>query len=121
MKRDFELIHQLLLELEEEEASSQGLAITEMYLDNRLMQEHAALVVEAGLAHGHVVRTLGGEVDVFLERLTWAGHDFLDATRDATLWAKAKRVMAERGGGVTFDLLLAWLKKEAAEKLGLPG
>ncbi len=121
MKRDFELIHQLLAELEDEEAGSEGLAISEMHLDDRRVQEHAVLLVEAGLAHGNVVRTLSGDVDVVLERLTWAGHDFLDATRDATIWAKAKRVMADRGGAVTFDLLLAWLKKEAAEKLGLPG
>jgi len=119
MKRDFELIHKLLLELEQEPPQSCGLAVSEMHLDDRATQEHAALIVEAGLATGIVSRTLDGQVDVFLERLTWPGHDFMAATRDATVWAKAKRLMVERGGGLTFDLLLAWLKQEAAGRLGL--
>jgi hypothetical protein len=119
MKRDFELIHKLLLELEKEPPDSDGLDVNDVHSGDRAMQEHAVLIVEAGLANGVVVRTLDGQVAVVLERLTWAGHDFMAATRDATVWAKAKRLMVERGGGLTFDLLLAWLKQEAAGRLGL--
>jgi hypothetical protein len=118
MKRDFELIHELLSELED---SNDGLAISELYVDDQRIQEHAVLLIEAGLAHGINTKVTDGDWDVFLERLTWAGHDFIAATNDKTIWMKAKDVIFERGGAVTFDILLAWLKQEAARKLGLPG
>jgi len=56
--------------------------------------------------------------------LTWAGHDFLDAMRDDTIWKKAKeKVLAPTGKeivGASFAVLLGWLRYEAAQKLGIP-
>jgi hypothetical protein len=40
-----------------------------------------------------------------LSHLTWAGHDFADAARDDSRWAKATAVVKERAGTVTFDVL----------------
>lgn len=77
-------------------------------------------MVEAGLLAGTVLRGGAGLSAVHIRRLTWTGHDFLAATRDATVWAKAKKIVLERGGAISFDLLLAWLKKEGADMLGLP-
>jgi hypothetical protein len=39
--------------------------------------------------------------------LTWAGHDFLAATRNNTIWAKTKQVMRENAGDVPFALVQA--------------
>lgn len=52
--------------------------------------------------------------------ITWAGHDFLDAAKDDTLWNKAKATVIKPAAGVAFDVLLAWLKHEAKQRLGLP-
>ena len=37
-------------------------------------------------------------------RLTWEGHEFVEASRDENAWQEAKRIMAEKGGGFVFEL-----------------
>jgi hypothetical protein len=37
--------------------------------------------------------------------LTWDGHEFLDAIRNDTVWNKTKRVIADKGGSIPFDVL----------------
>jgi hypothetical protein len=55
--------------------------------------------------------------------VTWAGHEFLEASRDEGLWLKAKKA-AGAGGGMVLDVLksvLIGLATEAAKKsAGLP-
>lgn len=52
-------------------------------------------------------------------RLTWAGHEFLDASRNDTLWNSAKRTVKETTGGLTFEFLRAVLMQKGKELLGL--
>jgi hypothetical protein len=37
--------------------------------------------------------------------LTWQGHEFLDAARDESRWNKAKKIVMEKGGAITFEML----------------
>lgn len=120
MKRDIDLIRRILLDVEESEAGTPHMRI---FFDGEFTDDvvnaHIELMVDAGLVEGSVTRSTQGIVRANVRRLTWAGHDFLDATRDATIWAKAKKTVLQKGSSFTIDLLLAWAKKEAAEKLGL--
>lgn len=120
MKRDFELIRKILLEAEGFPPGTSGFHVNfpDEYSDS-LVNEHAEILIDAGLLDGKVLRGAAGLSAVMILKLTWAGHDFLEASRDDTIWAKAKKLTVEKGGGITFDLLLAWLKKEGAERLGL--
>ena len=43
------------------------------------------------------------------QRLTWDGHEFLEAARNDTIWAKAKEVMMEKVGGISLDVMKAVL------------
>jgi Hypothetical protein (DUF2513) len=52
-------------------------------------------------------------------RLTWQGHEFLDAARDDTIWRRGKERVLKAAGGLTFDLLLAALKAEIRSRTGL--
>ncbi len=52
-------------------------------------------------------------------RLTWAGHEFLDASRDNTSWKIAKSKVMETTGGLAFELLRALLMHKGKELLGL--
>ena len=82
---------------------------------------HVQLLKDAGLVEAEVHRRPDGEfIGAVTSRLTWAGHDFLDAMRDDTIWSKAKKHVLKPGASWTFDLLKEWLKHEAREKLGLP-
>jgi hypothetical protein len=44
----------------------------------------------------------------------------LEASRDPTLWQRAKENVLKPAGGMAFNVLLEWLKTEAKTKLGLP-
>ena len=50
-------------------------------------------------------------------RLTWAGHDFLDSSRDNKIWKLAKEHVIKPGASWTFSLLLEWLKQEARHRV----
>ena len=52
-------------------------------------------------------------------RLTWKGNEFLDAARDDTVWNRAKARFGKAAGALTFDLLLAVLKEEIGNLIGL--
>jgi hypothetical protein len=85
---------------------------------------HVALLFDAGLAEGRLVNTnTHGIVAASIDRLTSAGHDFLDAARNDTVWNKAKEKVLKPGLSWTFSMLVAVLKVEASaqmQKHGLP-
>jgi hypothetical protein len=67
---------------------------------------HAYLLVDAGLARGADVTTYrSGGPEFFLTNLTWAGHEFAEASRDDTRWKKAMAIVGEHGGAITFEVL----------------
>jgi hypothetical protein len=116
MKRDMNLIRNLLLELEGEEPKPD---LTPW--SKKQLAYHAALIVEAGLANGTKFENYYQQEKraVELHRLTWAGHEFLDAARDHKRWKKASALIAKAGGSVTFPILKQMLSSLIKEKLGL--
>ena len=66
---------------------------------------HVILMEEAGLIRAMTAATRG-QLQAQPLGLTWTGHEFIDATRDPTLWAKVKGAASE-AGGVSFDVLKA--------------
>jgi len=116
MKRDMELIRLELLRVEGEQPVPDFGDYTE-----EQQVYHMALCIEAGLADG-VVQTDGngypsGTVAI---RLTWKGHEFLDAARNDTIWKKALGHIKKAGVQVTLPVLEEVLKKAAKDVLGLP-
>lgn len=78
---------------------------------------HIMLLHEAGLVEGWDRSAIG----VFrwsARRLTWEGHEFLEAARSDTDWQEATALVAERTGGQMFgvirDLLAARAKKKVS-------
>lgn len=121
MVRDFELVRRILLEIQALPADSipDGIRFDGEYSD-RVVDEHVALLIDAGLLEGVVSRNMDGSVSVFVFRLTWEGHDFLDAAANDTIWKKARDVVLKPSVSFSFDLLKEWLKMEAKARLGLP-
>jgi hypothetical protein len=116
MKRDMELIRGMLLQLEGEEPKPELTKWTE-----EQKAYHAALLVEAGLANGSAIENYYQKERraVELHRLTWVGHEFLDAARDDTRWKKALGIIAKAGGSVTLPILKQMLTGFLKEKLGV--
>ncbi len=120
MKRDLGLVRRILIRCEEASANQWleshhfDLGVTSLELG-----EHVELMIDAGLLDGEMTGTHDDHASFFIRKITWIGHDFLDASRDSKTWSKLLDMAKEKGISLTFDLALAWLKKEVALKAGI--
>jgi hypothetical protein len=131
MKRDWDLIREQLLAIEEDRdfrTQVVGSVANEPewedgqteadYLAARADYEarservfgHLRLLIESGYIDGLTVeRGLSGEYyyAVFKPRLTMAGHDFLETIRSKTLWEKIKSTATEKSLELSIDVIKA--------------
>lgn len=120
MKRDLDLIRKMLLAVEDGPSGYAPHLVFEGYTDEQVGY-HAYLLMDAGLARGaDVTSHSNNSPEAIVQSLTWEGHEFIDAARDDTRWQKAKSIVAEKGGGITLDLLKALLVSLTKTALGLP-
>jgi len=120
VKRDLDLIRKMLLAVEENSAGFAPDLKFEGYTDEQVGY-HAYLLVDAGLARGaNVTAHVSDGPEAIIQSLTWEGHEFIDAARDDSRWQKAKSIVAEKGGGITLDVLKALLISLAKSAVGLP-
>jgi hypothetical protein len=115
MKRNIDLIREILLVVEES-SSPEGCQVKipgrsgeEVYYNAQLAQE--AGFIDARFAHG--------SPDFHVIRLTYQGHEFLDAARSETRWVKAKEIVIKNTGTLTLEALKFAL--EALVKHALKG
>ncbi len=110
MKRDMDLIRELLLKLEALPLQPRDVAYIYSDLvpvdgyDERQIDYHLQLLEQAGLidtgGYGE-----GAGPGIAFSRLSWAGHDFLDAIRSPDVWDRTTRA-ATAAGGFTVELLM---------------
>jgi len=105
MKRDPELIRKMLLAVE---ALPKGFA-PKLDLEGHTPEQvgyHAYLLIEAGYAKGAILTHMASpSPEARITSLTWKGHDFLEAARDPGRWEQAMKIVKEKGGGATLDVL----------------
>lgn len=68
---------------------------------------HLLLLTEAGLLFQADMTKSPVAVLVLPIRLTWQGHEFLDAIKNDTVWQRIKDTVKEKGGSIPFDVLKA--------------
>jgi hypothetical protein len=77
---------------------------------------HAELAQDAGFIEAEFM------MDGFIvQRLTYAGHEFLDAAREEKLWNKAKQTVLSNAGTLTVEALkiaLSMLMQQAVSAIG---
>jgi hypothetical protein len=121
MKRDNDLIRKLVLALED---APNGFAPATLDIEGYTPEQigyHAYLLIDAGLAKGSDVTSMGrSSPEALLTSLTWAGHEFAEAARDQTRWNNAIRIVREKGGSVTLAVLTQLLTALMKGALGLP-
>ncbi|WP_447971379.1 DUF2513 domain-containing protein [Nitrospira sp. M1] len=113
MKRDMELVRKILLDVESLRSSE-----TESYYTPKLdgyseeeIHYHCALMEEAGLLDVKHRNIMGTKFPLcYPKRLTWYGHEFLDAARDDGIWTKTVATIKDKTGAMSFDVLLELLK-----------
>jgi hypothetical protein len=121
MKRDMDLLRRILFDIEECEGTT-GLSGGHLKIDieGRSPEEvmyHIQLAHEAGLIEVRDVSNMSG-IYMYPTRLTWLGHEFVDEARNETIWAKAKKLAAEKGGSLSFEGLKIALGIVVRQALG---
>lgn len=126
MKRDWDLIRELLTDIEEERDltadapsepkwldQSEQAFIEEMRAyrtaDERLFG-HLELLLNAGYTQGYsIIRGADGYISfgAFTPRLTMAGHDLLDTMRSSKVWDWIKSTANTKGVELSFDAVKA--------------
>lgn len=123
MKRDLGLLRQILFKIEETTRpfELQASAIKIEGFDEQQICYHCLLLSEEGLIRHGDLRRMDAPVydDMIIERLTSAGHDFIDAARSDKVWKKSLAKVTAAGGSVTISVLKTLLIQTAKEALGL--
>jgi hypothetical protein len=116
MKRDPDLIKQILIQVEALDQAALNLSV-EGY-DQSTVNEHILLCVDAGLLDGGVTQdSLGRAAVSVVKRLTPPGHEFLRLARNSPLWNKAKSTFKEKAVTYSVEMLFAYLKQEVTHFL----
>ncbi len=132
MKRDWELLRWILNQAESCSGgypivvsdgaiySSQHYKLDIGQLDFAEVCEHILLLGDAGLAEVRELgRTYEGSTGVAIDRLTMAGHDFLDAAKNDTIWKKAMNTVKEKGDSVSLGVLTQLLSSLMKQHFGI--
>ena len=81
MKRDMDLVRNILLEIESKDnGTGQSINLDLTEVDQKTLQAHLLLMFKSGFIEGKDGSSLPSR-KFFPQRLTWAGHDFLDSVR----------------------------------------
>lgn len=126
MRRDMDLIRDLLLKLEALEVRPSAVLLLggqdkEVLSEGKTPEEidyHLSLIYEAGFISAPSFSSLDGRIP--FQRLSWQGHEFVDVIRDPAVWKKTKEGATTIGGwtvGIIKDIGVAYLKQYAKDKL----
>jgi hypothetical protein len=121
MKRDMDIIRQILLNVEDDKYQL-GERIRLPGVPDDICAKHVALILDAGLAIGRTHKSDSyGIVAADIERLTSAGHDFCDGIRQDTIWNLAKEHIIKPGASYGLAVLVEWVRVEVRRRVfGIP-
>jgi DNA-binding MarR family transcriptional regulator len=109
-----DLIRQILLEIEQQGSYVNWFDVDVEAYSPEQMDYHLELLMEAGLI---AARAFERELRrLYPVRLTWEGHEFLDAALDEARWEKAQEIMAG-AGAFTYEILKQVLLRLAEEQI----
>ena len=118
MKRDLDLLRAILLRIEDAEADVQNHDFYD--LDNpQIIGFHIRLLIDAGFISAIDISS-NGDLDYFIiQRLTFAGCEYLDSVRSTTIWEQAKQKLSAIGGSASLDVITSLCADLAKSQLGV--
>jgi hypothetical protein len=110
MKRDWEVIRKILVEVEALPSANSQLRSDGLEgVDREVAGFNMGLLIDAGLVSGVSLDTHSSRLCI-ARRLTWGGCEFLDAIRRDTMWNKIQETAREKGLDLTIDVVKAAAK-----------
>ena len=118
MNRDMDLVRKILLAVEKEDGFDNDWRPEIDVYSVEEIAYHLEIMKDAGLLVVDVHRFMGGDLPlIHLKRMTWEGHEFLDAARNEPLWNQATEEVLKPTGGLVFEILKAYLLKLVEQAL----
>lgn len=114
MKLDPELIRKILIAYEELPFGGDSNIEIDGYTSDQILY-HQEILEEAGYIKAIIETYTNGIVDITPIRLTYQGHEFLNASLDDDRWDKVKNIMSKSGGfvmKVAESLLISYLREQ---------
>ena len=120
MKRDLDLVRQLLLQIEALPAGPPAQYRTSE-IEDPVLLAHFELVLASGLVNGKISRSQSSRGDVIsISGLTWEGHEWIETVRDQRVWNETKRTCIDQAGALSFDLARAVARRLLRMRLTAP-
>jgi hypothetical protein len=117
MKRDIDLVRKILLAVEASDRPLDSTLIRISGYPAECITEHMRLLNEAGLIEGISAYSVEHRLKWMELRLTWNGHEFLDAARNEGVWTETVSEVRRKTGAVPFEVLKGLLADAARELL----
>ena len=116
MRLDPDLIKKILSVLEETDVDDpnaylDSLNKIEGYSEDQVIY-HVRQLISGGYIDGEVIDSIGRQGSgLFIRRLSWEGHQFVENSRNDSLWKRSKEIVLSKVGGVSIDVLAETLKR----------
>ena len=119
MKRDLDLVRQLLLQIEALPAGP-PVQYRTSEIEDPVLLAHFELVLGAGLVNGKIARSQGARGDVIsISGLTWEGHEWIEMVRSQAVWNETKATLLAGAGALTYELTRSAAAKILRGRAGL--
>lgn len=118
MKRDWDLVREILVKLEELPPDTELESDAFPDRDRRLVAYHMKMLRDRGLIDAIEISNIMS-MDFMAQRMTWEGQEFLDGIRNDTTWKKVKGYATDKGADLTFETIKALSKMYLKDKLGI--
>ena len=122
MKRDMELVRDILLAIEASNTSPlDRVPLQSPGHSEEEISYHVELLARAGLIDANDASSFDGHC-WYAKSLTWNGHEFLDAVRDPEVWRRTKEGASKAGNAsieFIWELAKAYGKHVIKERLGI--
>lgn len=108
MKRDLDLLRDMLLKIEESGSEINPLSIEdflELNADPEIISYHLYLLEDANFINVAFTNQFYDTTNYFVATLTMRGCDYLDAVRDSSIWNKVKEKLKTVGGSAAMDVV----------------
>jgi hypothetical protein len=106
MQRDWDLIREILIRVEELSSLKNVIRANEFEgYDEDLVSYHMYLLEQANLVEGSIKKHQNTGIMALLSNLTWQGHEFLDAIRSDSVWNKLKAIASEKSISMPFEIV----------------
>lgn len=110
MKRDLDLIRKIMINIEETPtATTSSKSIVLDGYPQEIVNYHLERLIEAKYISATKISP-HADLAFFIEiSITWKGHEFLDASRNETIWGKAKEKATAFAGEVPMSVIMTIL------------